>query len=107
VFARMDGADLRVLGLSADVTLVLAPRLDGHTLTLHLADAQTSELQIEFAELITEKAGELRAAAAALVFQVGRSLVDGLDPIPLQLPTSAGPELLEYRVEGEQLLLYF
>jgi hypothetical protein len=107
VFAQLDGADLRAVGILADLTLELVPRLSGHVLSLDLVGAKLTNLEVGFSELVTEQAGELREAVSEVISAVATSLVAELGPIPLPLPASAGPELREARVSGDHLLLYF
>lgn len=107
IYTRLGGADLRALGLRADVTLLLAPRLAGHQLELEVADVQVVALEILFSELVTEQAGALRAAARELTRQVAAAWVAELGPVELPLPAAAGPQLLEAETAGDHLILYF
>lgn len=107
IYTRLGGADLRALGLRADVTLLLAPRLEGHRLELEVADVQVVALEILYSELVTEQAGELRAAARELIRRVASAWVAELGPVELPLPPAAGPQLLEAETVGDHLILYF
>ncbi len=107
IYTRIGGADLRALGLRADVTLLLAPRLEGHRIELEVAAVQVVALEISYSELITEQAGELRAAARELIRQVAAAWVAELGPVELPLPPAAGPQLLEAETVGDHLILYF
>ena len=107
IFAQLDGADLRAVGISADLSLELVPSFREHVLSLDLVSAKLTNLEIVFSELVTEQAGELRKAVSEVISAVAASLVAELGPIPLSLPESAGPELREARVSGDHLLLYF
>jgi len=107
IYTELDGADIRLLGLSTSVGLALVPRLEGQALGLRLGRVDITDLQVTNAELAAESDTVLRSVAASLIEQAAAALVDEIEPVPLERPAAAAGELLGSRLTEDRVLLYF
>lgn len=107
IYTELEGADLRVLGLSASVALELVPRLEGQALGLQLGRVDITDLEVTYAELPAESETVLRSVAATLLEQAAAALVGEIQPVQLDRPAAAAGEMLGARLTDDRVLLYF
>jgi len=106
VFVSIDGLDLRAFELKSDITVDMEPRLEQGLLVLDIVNVDVQKLEIEYNDLTTERAGELRQATTKLVEQVTRDLLKPLDGFLLDLPLYCGKNLLGYDLDEKHLTVY-
>ncbi len=106
VFISMDGLDMRAFEMRSDITVELEPVLEEGILSMLVAQVDVQQLEIEYNELSTERAGELRQSSIILVQQVIRQLLEPLENLSLDLPMYSGGNLLAYELDDKHLVLY-
>ncbi len=106
LYVSIEGSDMRMLGLAADLNLELAPRIEGTQVFLDLVKTHVGELSIDYSEMLTEAAGSLRALADEALSRIARQLLSQLGPLEVPMVPGAASLLGFKRLEG-RTLLYF
>lgn len=107
IYVGFQGADVRLLGLNANVTLHLIPVLDGETLHFDLAESTIRDLEVVYSKVLLESANQLRAQSTFALERVLNSLVLNLPRLEIPRPIAAAGDLLDSEQSEGRLLLYF
>jgi hypothetical protein len=107
LYVPFEGMDVRLLGLTADVTLQLAPGLEDHKLHFELREATVRELHVGFSKLLGESTADLESAAAEATERIMKAMVDSLQPLELPRPPAGAGGLLGTDYSEGRLLFYF
>jgi hypothetical protein len=107
VYGNLEWTDLRLLSVTADVLVVLAPRLENGSLSFGLVEAHIGSMDINFSKLLDESDEELRAGAIAAAERVIGRLVADMGLVEFPRPACGGGELLRAALEGGRILFYF
>jgi hypothetical protein len=107
IYGNLEWTDVRLLSVTADVLVVLSPRLENGSLSFGLVEAHIGSMDINFSKLLDESDEDLRSGAiAAAERMIDRMVLDmGLAELPR--PACGGGDLLEAELEGGRILLYF
>jgi len=106
LYVSIEGSDMRMLGLSTNLNLDLAPRIEGTQVFLDLVKTHVGELSIDYSEMLTEAAGSLRASVAEALDRIAKLLLAQLGPLEVPMVPGAVSLLGFRRLEG-RTLLYF
>jgi len=107
IYGNLECTDLRLLSVTADVLVVLAPRLENGSLAFGLAEAHIGSMDINFSELLDESDEDLRAGSIAAAERVIGRLVADMGLLEVPRPACGGGDLLKSALEGGRILLYF
>jgi hypothetical protein len=107
VYGSLEWTDVRLLSVTADVLLILSPRLEDGSLSFLLVEAHIGSMDINFSKLLDEDDDDLRAGAIAAAERVIARMVEDIGRLEFPRPASAGGRLLGSTLEGGRILLYF
>ncbi|MBW1809422.1 MAG: hypothetical protein JRJ87_14600 [Deltaproteobacteria bacterium] len=107
LYVSIEGSDVRLLGIEADVSVELSPRFEEHLLEIELIETHVAGLTIEFSELLMEAAGPLRSSAETVVELLAAKLIDQLDSFAVPRPGGSGSDLLGFKQLDGRLVFYF
>lgn len=107
IYGSLEWTDVRLLSVTADVLLVLSPRLDNGSLSFILVEAHIGSMDIDFSKLLDENTDDLRAGAIAATERVIARMVEEMGRLEFPRPACAGGDLLGSVLEGGRILLYF
>jgi hypothetical protein len=107
VYGNLEWTDMRLLSVTADVLVVLAPRLENGSLSFGLVEAHIGGMDINFSKLLDEGDEELRSGAIAAAERVIDRMLADMSLVELSRPACGGGELLAAALEGGRILLYF
>jgi hypothetical protein len=107
IYVGFEGADIRLLGLTANVTLHLIPVLEENNLRFDLAESTIRDLEVVYSKVLLESANQLRAQSALTLERILTSLVLNLPQLQIPRPIAAAGQLLESEQSEGRLLLYF
>ena len=107
VYGSLEWTDVRLFSVTADVLLVLSPRIENGSLSFTLVEAHIGSMDITFSKLLSEDDAELRAGALAAVERVVARMVEDMGLLEFPRPACAGGDLLGSVLKGGRILLYF
>jgi hypothetical protein len=107
IYGKLEWTDMRLLSVTADILVVLAPRLENGSLTFGLAEAHIGSMDINFSKLLDESDEDLRSGAIAAAERVIDQLVTEIGLVELPRPACGAGDLLGAALEGGRILLYF
>jgi hypothetical protein len=107
IYGNLEWTDLRLLSVTADVLVVLAPRLENGSLAFGLAEAHIGSMDINFSKLLDENDEDLRAGAIAAAERVIGRLVADMGLVEVPRPACGGGDLLGTALDGGRILFYF
>jgi hypothetical protein len=97
VYGNLEWTDVRLLSVTADLLLVISPRIENGSVSFSLAEAHIGSMDIRFSKLLDEEDSNLRSGAI--------EATQSLEEFPR--PACAGGDLLGSALEGGRVLLYF
>ena len=106
VYGNLEWTDVRLLSVTADVLVVLSPRLEDGSLSFGLAETHIGGMDINFSKLLDESDEDLRSGAVATAERVIGGLVADMRLAELPRPSCGGGELLKAELAGGRILLY-
>jgi len=107
VYGNLEWTDVRLLSVTADVLVVLSPRLENGSLSFGLAEAHIGSMNINFSKLLDEDDADLRSGAIAAAERVIGRLVADMRLAEFPRPPCGAGELLKAELDGGRILLYF
>ena len=107
IYGKLEWTDIRLLSVTADVLVVLAPRLENGSLAFGLAEAHIGGMDINFSKLLDESDEDLRLGAVAAAERVLDRMVADIGLVELPRPACGAGDLLGAALEGGRILLYF
>ena len=107
VFGNLEWTDVRLLSVTADVLVLLAPRLENGSLSFDPAEVHIGGMDINFSKLLDESDEDLRSGAITAAERVINRMVADMSLAEFPRPPCGGGELLGAELKGGRILLYF
>ena len=107
IYGNLEWTDVRLLGVTADVLVVLSPRLENGSLAFRLVEAHIGSMDIHFSKLLDENDADLRAGAINATERVIARMVEDMQLVDMTRPACGGGDLLGSALESGRILLYF